>query len=201
MPDFSHERRCLAQGFLRVAGVDEVGRGPLAGPVVAAAVRLDPMAIPDGLDDSKLLGVRQREELFELILASSDVGIAMLPPAMIDRINIRNAALEAMRHALSALATPADHALIDGKDVPVALGISATTLIKGDSRSVSIAAASIIAKVARDRLMTRLDAMFPIYGFARNMGYPTAQHRAAIAIHGGTLHHRRSFNPFKNETL
>jgi ribonuclease HII len=201
MPDFQYETALFAQGKAIVAGVDEVGRGPLAGPVVAAAVVLNPDTIPQGLDDSKRLSRRQREHLFAEIIEKADIGIAFLPPAEIDRINIRNASLKAMRLAIRALRIEPVHALIDGKDIPPRLPCPATALIKGDSRSLSIAAASIIAKVMRDRMMNRLDSAFPGYGFAANAGYPAPAHRAAITLLGPCPHHRLSFRPFKNDTL
>jgi ribonuclease HII len=200
MPDFLIETRLMRDGHQMIAGVDEVGRGPLAGPVVAAAVILNPLAIPEGLDDSKALSESERLRLSALILQTAHVGLCLLPPAEIDRLNIRGAALEAMRRAVAALPVRADFALIDGRDIPPGLGIPANALIKGDARSCSIAAASIVAKVLRDGLMRRLHLAHPQYGFDRNMGYPTAEHRAAITLHGATPHHRQSFRPFKNDT-
>ncbi len=177
-----------------VAGVDEVGRGPLAGPVGVAAVILDPDDLPDGLDDSKALGPARRRELNAIILRSAAaVAVAFASPAEIDEFNIRGATLRAMGRALRALAIRPDHALIDGRDAPPGLDCTAEALVKGDARSLSIAAASIVAKVARDALMARLDAHYPGYGFARHAGYPTAAHRAAIARLGPTPLHRRSF--------
>ena len=201
MPDFDHETALLLKGAQYVAGVDEVGRGPLAGPVVAAAVILNPDHIPQGLNDSKTLSAIQRAQLFPQIMNSALVGVAFLPPRAIDHMNIREASLDAMRRALTALSQQPDHALIDGRDVPKNLNCAATALIKGDLRSFSIAAASIVAKVLRDRLMQRLARSIPGYGFETNMGYPTAFHRAAIARLGGTPHHRFSFAPFKNGTV
>ncbi len=201
MPDFSFEARLLKAGTKHVAGVDEVGRGPLAGPVVAAAVILWPHSIPEGLHDSKQLSEAAREALFPQLMAmAAAVSVAMSPPADIDRINIRNASLLAMKRAVLGLSILPDHALIDGNAIPPRLGIEATALVKGDDRSLSIAAASIIAKVLRDRLMRRLDALCPGYGFASNMGYPTPAHKAAIVKLGVTPHHRLSFKPCKNGT-
>jgi ribonuclease HII len=201
MPDFDLEEALARRGMAPVAGVDEVGRGPLAGPVVAVAVILDPAHIPDGIDDSKKLSEARRESVFAHILATAHIGLCALPPAIIDRLNIRTAALEAMRRAVAALAVAPRHVLVDGRDIPSHLGVAASAIIKGDGKSLSIAAASIVAKVMRDRMMRRLDAEHPVYGFARNMGYPTAIHRSAIAKAGGSVHHRMSFEPFRNETL
>ncbi len=201
VPDFRHERALLDAGVRFVAGVDEVGRGPLAGPVAAAAVILDAHSIPHGLDDSKRLGGAMRESLFELVMAQAvAVGVALVPPAVIDRINIREASLLAMRRAVSALAIPPDVVLVDGADVPPHLRCTAHAIIGGDGISLSIAAASVVAKVMRDRLMIRLGSTHPVYAFEIHKGYGTARHLAAIRTHGGGEHHRRSFSPFKNGT-
>lgn len=200
-PDFRHEQLLLGAGARFVAGVDEVGRGPLAGPVAAAAVILDPRSIPAGLDDSKRLGEAMRESLFELVMAQAvAVGVALVPPALIDRINIREASLLAMRRAISALAIPPDAVLIDVRDVPPHLRCPAHALIGGDGISLSIAAASVVAKVMRDRLMVRLGSNHPVYAFEIHKGYGTPRHLAAIRAHGGIEHHRRSFSPFRNGT-
>lgn len=195
VPDYSLEATLTARGIGPVAGVDEVGRGPLAGPVTAAAVILDPGAIPHGLNDSKTLTAKRRAALAEEIHHVATVSIAWASVAEIDRINIRNASLLAMTRAIAHLPTPAAHALIDGNAVPPELACEATAVIKGDAKSVSIAAASIIAKEARDALMRELDAGFPGYGWARNAGYPTAAHLEALQHLGVTPHHRRSFAP------
>ena len=198
MPDFSLELELHAQGFASVAGCDEAGRGPLAGPVACAAVILDPQAIPAGLDDSKRLTSRQREDLFAQIMASAAaVSICLAPAAQIDRLNIRAATLQAMARAIAGLALAPGHALIDGRDIPPGLPCPARAVIGGDARSASIAAASIIAKVTRDRLMLRLDRLAPGYGFARHMGYGVPQHLAAIAALGGSPWHRLSFRPLR----
>ena len=189
--------RELRPRFGLVAGIDEVGRGPLAGPVVAAAVTFDGV-VPDGLNDSKALSAAERERLFAEILACAHVGLASLGAADIDRINIRRASLDAMRRALIALPVSVGHALIDGRDVPPGLPCSATTLIGGDARSVSIAAASIVAKVMRDRMMERLGTAHPGYGFERHMGYGTPAHLAALRERGALRIHRRSFAPVRN---
>jgi ribonuclease HII len=184
-----------------VAGVDEVGRGPLAGPVTVAAVILDPRSIPKGLADSKTLTEKRREVLFEAIMDSAlAISIVHLPPSEIDRLNIRGATLEAMRRAVLALSIQPELALIDGRDVPPGLNCPARAIIGGDGREPAISAASIIAKVQRDRLMTQLDHAFPAYGFSRHKGYGAASHMKAIAEHGPCPHHRLSFAPFKNGT-
>lgn len=196
VPDFAHEARLRARGFELVAGVDEVGRGPLAGPVVAAAVILDPDHLPGGLNDSKMLTASVRERLFTEIMRHAHVAIASIPAARIDAINIRQATFEAMAGAVNGLAVRADFALIDGRDVPP-LPCPAEALIGGDRRSLSIAAASIIAKITRDRMMTRLAETYPAYGFEKHMGYGTPKHLEALALHGPIPMHRMSFAPLK----
>jgi ribonuclease HII len=193
-PDFSHELTLMAKGLRLIAGVDEVGRGPLAGPVAVAAVILDPLAIPDGIDDSKLAPEAKREGLSKAILESAiGVSIALASAAEIDAYNIRGATLRAMRRALAALAPRPSFALIDGRDVPEGLICPAEALIGGDGRSQSIAAASIVAKVLRDQLMREADRHCPGYGFALHKGYATAAHRAPIERLGLSRLHRRSF--------
>ncbi len=200
-PSYEREAALIRGGRGRVAGVDEAGRGPLAGPVAAAAVILDAGRIPPGLDDSKRLTEAAREALFDRIMAQAvAVGVALVPAATIDRINIRQATLLAMRRAVAALAVRPDHVLIDGNDIPDALPCPAEFVIGGDGLCASIAAASIVAKVTRDRLMRRLGAACPAYAFEVHKGYGTAVHRAAIAKHGPLPCHRRSFAPFKNGT-
>jgi len=196
-PDFSHEQRLIHRGKQFIAGVDEAGRGPLAGPVVAAAVILDPGNIPDGLNDSKKLTEKKRETLFDQILLQAHVSWTSLSAATIDEINIREAALLAMTKSIQNLAVKADHALIDGRDIPTKLIGIGEALVKGDARSVSIAAASIIAKVVRDRMMIEVDQLYPRYGFAGHKGYGSKKHRDAIAAHGPCAIHRRSFSPIK----
>ena len=198
IPDFSFEQQAHAQGYLRVAGVDEVGRGPLAGPVTAAAVVLDPSRIPDGLNDSKQLSAKRRAALLEEVLQHADVCVAHASVAEIDEHNILRASHIAMLRAVQGLKHPADFALIDGNMVPRGLNIPAETVVKGDTRSVSIAAASIAAKIARDEIMQQLGAEFPGYGWETNAGYPTATHKAALTQLGVTPHHRRSFKPVHN---
>ena len=198
LPDFSFEDTAHDRGHLRIAGVDEVGRGPLAGPVVAAAVVLDPARLPAGLNDSKKLTLDRREALFSQIMDSADVSIAQASVAEIDRHNILRASHLAMLRAIAGLATPPDHALIDGNMVPRGLTLSCETIVKGDARSLSIAAASIVAKVWRDRHMVDLAQQFPGYGWAANAGYPTPAHTSALVSLGVTPHHRRSFKPVHN---
>jgi ribonuclease HII len=196
-PDFRVERNLLKRGIWPVAGVDEAGRGPLAGPVAAAAVILDPRQLPCGLNDSKRLTPKERERLYEEIMLSAiAVAVAFASAAEIDRINIRQATFSAMRRALFALSVAPRHVLIDGNDLPPGLCLPAETIVKGDAAISSIAAASIIAKVTRDRLMRRLCRLFPAYRFSEHFGYATKAHRAAIAEHGPCPFHRLSFRPF-----
>lgn len=198
-PDFSIEKRLLTQGIHCVAGVDEVGRGPLAGPVVTAAVVLDGNNIPNGLNDSKKLSVKQRDRLYDEILKTAlAVSICSLSATAIDKTDIRKASLEAMRQAVSGLFLKVDCVLVDGRDIPPDLHCSAKALIKGDQRSQSIAAASIIAKVTRDRMMERVGIFYPAYAFEKHVGYATALHRAALEKDGPVKGlHRFSFSPIK----
>jgi len=188
----------MRQGKVRIAGVDEVGRGPLAGPVTAAAVILDPDHIPDGLNDSKKLTEKKRETIFGQILATSHVAWASLPASTIDHLNIRGATLHAMTLAVSHLPINADAVLIDGRDVPPSLIDVGTALVKGDARSLSIAAASIVAKVIRDRMMVAAAREFPTYGFEGHKGYGAKTHIDAIHKFGPCALHRRSFSPVKD---
>ncbi len=192
----TRERALIRCGHGTVAGLDEVGRGPLAGPVVAAAVVLDLKRVPKGLADSKALAPDRREALFLEIMATAAVGIASVTAAEIDRCNIRQASLRAMCRALDALPCRPDAALVDGNDPPD-LACPAHTVIRGDGSVPSIAAASIVAKVVRDRMMRRLALRFPVYGFATNMGYSTAAHLGALAAAGPSPFHRRSFAPVR----
>ncbi|MEM7302436.1 MAG: ribonuclease HII [Pseudomonadota bacterium] len=194
-PDFDLEERLFKRGKEVVAGVDEAGRGPLAGPVVAAAVILDPKNIPTGLNDSKKLTETKRETLFDEILSAAEVGIASVSARRIDEINILAASLEAMEHAVAALTTTLDHCLIDGNKVPAGLMERADAIVKGDARSLSIAAASIIAKVTRDRMMIHAASVWPAYGFEAHKGYGTKVHMAALREHGPCPIHRISFAP------
>ena len=191
-PDLSHER---ALGGI-VAGVDEAGRGPWAGPVVAAAVIITSKAIPDGINDSKKLKPAKRDALFDHILASCQCGIGSASVEEIDTLNILQATKLAMRRAVEALPVRPTHALVDGNQPP-AMPCPVTTLVGGDALSLSIAAASIIAKVTRDRLMCELARDFPGYGWERNAGYGTATHQKGLATLGVSVHHRRSFAPIK----
>lgn len=198
LPDYSFEKQALGNGATLVAGVDEVGRGPLAGPVMAAAVILDPKNIPEGLNDSKKLGIKKREALYEQILEVADVGVGEASVEEIDEHNILRASHIAMVRAVQSLSARPDFVLIDGKMIPRGLNIQAEGLIKGDTKSVSISAASIVAKIRRDRLMESLAQQFPGYGWERNMGYPTPEHKSALVNLGITPHHRRSFKPVYN---
>lgn len=183
-----------------VCGVDEAGRGPLAGPVVAAAVILDRNRLPIGIDDSKRLNAPVREALFDLINANAHVGIGIASVEEIDSLNILWASMLAMRRAVAALPIAPAHALIDGNRCPD-LSCRSTAVIGGDALSLSIAAASIIAKVTRDRMMRDLDTTHPGYGFAGHKGYGTPAHLEALARLGPCLIHRRSFAPIRQATL
>ena len=201
MADFAHERRLGG----RVAGVDEAGRGPLAGPVVAAAVifadvRRTPRGLRDQVDDSKKLTREQRDTAFARLVAMARAGelwfgVAASSVGEIDRLNILGATFLAMRRALTRLPQPPDHILVDGNLVPPNLSCAATPLIGGDGLSLSIAAASILAKVIRDRAMTRLAARYPEFGWDKNAGYGTSTHTQALAQIGPCKHHRLSFAP------
>ena len=195
-PDFSFELAARAQGFSCVCGIDEAGRGPWAGPVVAAAIILDSQNIPIGLNDSKKLKEAKREILFTQIMASAKVGIGIGDEARIDRDNILATTMWAMTEAVRNLEEPPHIALVDGNRAPK-LSCPVQTIISGDARSLSIAAASIIAKVTRDRIMVALDQEFPGYGFARHKGYGTAFHHAALQKFGPCIHHRKSFAPIR----
>ena len=198
MPDFTFESRLLKTLEGPVCGVDEAGRGPLAGPVVAAAVILRQGHIPGGLNDSKQLTEKCREALFPQIMEMAvAVGVGQASVDEIDLVNIRQATHLAMARAVGMLAVPAAFALVDGNDAP-ALPCKCDTLVGGDARCLSIAAASIIAKVTRDRLMTRLHDTHPGYNWTRNKGYGTAEHMAGLRRHGVSPHHRRSFAPVRN---
>ncbi|MBA1158303.1 ribonuclease HII [Microvirga mediterraneensis] len=194
------ELSARAQGFTCIAGLDEVGRGPLAGPVVSAAVVLDLDNVPRGLADSKALTAAKREALFTEILATSHVGIASVSHREIDTINIRQASLLAMCRALAALPCKPDMAFVDGNDPPN-LPCATEAVIKGDSSIASIAAASIVAKVVRDRMMARLGNAYPAYGFAGNAGYSTKAHLTVIASEGPCPFHRLSFSPLRQGLL
>ncbi|MGE0563648.1 MAG: ribonuclease HII [Pseudolabrys sp.] len=195
-PTFARERRALKKGIWPVAGCDEAGRGPLAGPVVAAAVILDPKRVPRGLNDSKQLDEGEREKLYEKICATAEVSVAFGSIARIDRDNILRASLWALARAVAALPTRPRLVYVDGRDrIDVACDCEA--VIKGDALVASIAAASIVAKVTRDRLMARIGAACPGYGFERHRGYGVPEHRAALDRHGPTGFHRHSFAPIR----
>ncbi|MCX7323647.1 MAG: ribonuclease HII [Hyphomicrobiales bacterium] len=180
-----------------IAGVDEVGRGPLAGPVVTAAVILDPSDVPDGLADSKTLSAARREALFGSIVARArSVSLASASAAEIDSVNIRVATLACMARSVRGLSLTPELVLVDGRDV-ISVPMHCRAIIRGDSSEAAIAAASIVAKVVRDRMMARLHRAFPAYGFADHAGYGTALHRAAIEAHGPCALHRYSFVPIK----
>ena len=198
MPDYSLETGAFAQGASRVAGVDEVGRGPLAGPVTAAAVVLDPGNIPEGLNDSKKLTAKRRAAVLDAIMACADVSVAHASVEEIDEINILRASHLAVLRAVDGLSHRPDHLLIDGNMIPAGNRISALAVVKGDARSLSIAAASIVAKITRDRIMMDLAQQFPGYGWETNAGYPSKSHKAALQNLGVTPHHRRSFRPVHN---
>ncbi|PZQ83443.1 MAG: ribonuclease HII [Ancylobacter novellus] len=195
-PDFALERAAWLAGEVPVAGVDEVGRGPWAGPVVACAVVLDPDRVPEGLDDSKKLSLSRREQLYDIICATAEVSLAFAPPARIDGHNIRQATLWALARAASGLPRAPRLLLVDGNDLPP-VPCAARTIIGGDALVASIAAASIVAKVTRDRLMASLGLAHPGYGFERHMGYGTPEHQTALAGLGVCRHHRRSFAPVR----
>ena len=177
-----------------IAGVDEAGRGPLAGPVVAAAVVLDPAAIPEGIADSKALDAKARRSVYQAILAAAQVGIGVAEVDRIDSDNILNAALWAMGQAVALLERRPKLVLVDGNKAPH-LACATRTIVQGDAKCLSIAAASIVAKVTRDAMMAELARDYPHYGFDRHKGYGTREHHEAIARHGVTPHHRRSFRP------
>ena len=193
-PTFRRERAALKRGVWPVAGCDEAGRGPLAGPVVAAAVILDPKRVPRGLDDSKKLDPATREKLYAKICASAEVAVALAPPARIDRDNILRASLWALARAVAALPVKPRLVFVDGRD-RIDACCDCEAVISGDAIIASIAAASIVAKVTRDRLMTRLGLIYPGYGFEHHKGYSVPEHFAALARLGPTIHHRRSFAP------
>jgi ribonuclease HII len=193
-PTFRRERAALKRGVWPVAGCDEAGRGPLAGPVVAAAVILDPKRVPRGLDDSKKLDPETRAKLHVRICASAQVAVACAPPWRIDRDNILRASLWALARAVAALPIKPMLVFVDGRD-RIDIGCECEPVIGGDAIIASVAAASIVAKVTRDRLMTRLGLLHPGYGFENHKGYSVPEHFDALARLGPTVHHRRSFAP------
>jgi ribonuclease HII len=193
-PHFRRERELIKRGVWPVAGCDEAGRGPLAGPVVAAAVVLDPKRIPRGIDDSKRLTAEKREELFEKICATASVAVAFASPARIDRDNILRASLWALARAVHALPVMPKHVFVDGRD-RLDVSCDCAAVIGGDGLVLSIAAASIVAKVARDRVMCKLAQDCPGYGFDSHKGYGVPEHLAALDRLGPSVHHRRFFAP------
>ncbi|MBQ6931895.1 MAG: ribonuclease HII [Clostridia bacterium] len=193
MPDYEYEARAAAKGFTAVCGVDEAGRGPLAGPVCAAAVILPQGLVIEGLNDSKKLSEKKREMLYDKVTENALAwSVAFASEAEIDEINILQATFLAMKRAVEGLPVKTDYTLIDGNRMPP-LGIDGETVIKGDSLSMSIAAASIIAKVTRDRLMLEIDKEYPQYLFSQHKGYGTALHYEMLEKHGISPVHRRSF--------
>lgn len=194
-PDYSLEALAAVRP---VCGVDEAGRGPIAGPVVAAAVTLDSEQVPAGIDDSKRLSARRRRVLARQLEQVADVGVGFASVGEIDRLNILAATLLAMRRAVQALAESPRLALVDGNRLPPDIGCPARAVVGGDRKSLSIAAASIVAKVRRDRLLRALARDCPGYGWERNAGYPTAEHRQALRRLGPTPHHRRTFAPVRD---
>jgi ribonuclease HII len=197
VPDFAIENHFFGQGLKVVAGVDEVGRGPLAGPVVAACVILDPSNFPAGLNDSKKLTPTKREILFVEIVETAIVSVSCIPGKIIDQINIRQASLLAMHNSCHGLSLMPEILLVDGKDCPADLDCHSQSFIKGDSRSLSIAAASIVAKVIRDKQMVYASTIYPEYGFDKHKGYGTRAHLDAIEEIGPCPLHRYSFSPMK----
>ncbi len=195
-PTFDLEAKAIAEGYETVAGIDEAGRGPWAGPVVAAAVVLDRARIPDGLNDSKKLSEAHRERLFDEIAATARVGVGIADTAVIDQRNILQATLWAMAEGVRQLPVTPTLALVDGNRPPP-VACETRCVVKGDSISLSIAAASIVAKVTRDRIMGKLDVEYPGYHFARHKGYGTSAHRLALARLGPSPVHRRSFAPIR----
>jgi len=198
MPTFEYENKIYEKGYSAVCGCDEAGRGPLCGPVVAAAVILPKDTVIEGLDDSKKLTEKKREKLFDIIKEKAVAyAIAEASPEEIDEINILNASMLAMRRAVDKLGIKADFALIDG-NCSRGFEIPTETVVKGDSKSYSIAAASVLAKVTRDRGCAELDKMYPIYGIAKHKGYPTKEHMEAVRKYGPSPIHRKSFLKFLN---
>lgn len=193
-----HERSLNNSGYVRIAGVDEAGRGPLAGPVVAAAVILKTFSFKERIDDSKKLTANKREKAYSEIIKKSLFGVGIVDEKTIDKINIYQATKKAMQAALSNLRIPPEYVIVDGK-MKISTKCPLKCIIGGDSKSMSIAAASIIAKVTRDKIMREYDSLYPQYGFARHKGYGTKFHMAALEKHGPSPIHRFSFNPVKKQ--
>jgi len=196
MPDLTHETQLQRDGHKHIAGIDEAGRGPLAGPVAAAAVILPPNYICDGLNDSKKVSAKKRDQIYQQLTEDTNIiwSVATASCEEIDQINILNATHLAMRRAAESLSTKPNYCLIDGLPVKN-FTLPYQAIVKGDSISLSISAASIIAKVTRDRMMKEIDAEFPQFGFAKHQGYGTKAHLEALRTHGPCRHHRRSFQP------
>lgn len=197
-PTFTHEQDFWSQGLLRVAGIDEAGRGPLAGPVVAAAVILDHEKYPSGLTDSKKLTAAKRDDLYDEIMSMAQVSVGVATHAQIDEMNIRQATFHAMREAALGLSVEANAYIVDGNALPQGLKKVAKAVVSGDALSLSVAAASIIAKVTRDRMMLDYAKSYPGYGFDDHMGYPTKSHVDAIRQYGPCPIHRMTFGPLKS---
>ena len=195
MPDYTFEKEAAAEGYTCICGVDEAGRGPLAGNVVAAAVIMPEGLVIEGLNDSKKLSEKKRDALFDIIKEKTVYSIAWATPAEIDELNILNATMLAMRRAVEGLPEKADFALIDG-NCSRGFSIPTKTVVGGDAKSMSIAAASVLAKVTRDRQCAELDKLYPEYGFAGHKGYPTKAHREKVIEIGPCPEHRRSFLSF-----
>ena len=194
MVGYEYEKKALEQGFKSICGIDEAGRGPLAGSVFAAAVILPVGLEIEGLNDSKKLSEKKRESLFDVIISNASAySVAYADHAEIDEINILNATFLAMTRAVNGLKIPADFALVDGNRVPKGLSVPCETIVKGDGISASIAAASILAKVSRDRVMKKADEIYPEYMFAKHKGYPTALHRELVNKYGPCPIHRLTF--------
>ncbi|MBU0881615.1 MAG: ribonuclease HII [Candidatus Omnitrophica bacterium] len=192
----SREKRLSKSGYRFIAGVDEAGRGPLAGPVVAGAVILNDFRFKERIDDSKKLSAKMRERAYREILLKAVVGIGVVDEKVIDKINIYQATIKAMSAALANLEVPPDYVIVDG-NVRIPAKCPVKCVIRGDSSSLSIACASIVAKVTRDRIMVKYDKIFPQYGFARHKGYPTRMHKEALLACGASSIHRRSFRPVR----
>lgn len=193
-PDFTHENQANSKGFLSVCGVDEAGRGPLAGPVYAAAVILPDDCVIEGLNDSKKLSEKKREQLFDVIVEkATSYCIASASVEEIEEYNILNATFIAMNRAIDGMNPPADYALVDGNRVPSGINVPCETIVSGDAKSYSIAAASVLAKVSRDRAVAELDEAYPQYNFKKHKGYGTKEHIEAIKKYGPCEIHRMSF--------
>ncbi len=192
----SHEKRLNSQGYSLIAGIDEAGRGPLAGPVVAGAVILKDFKFKSRIDDSKKLSAKMRDRAYDEIFSKAIVGIGIVDEKVIDEINIYRATIKAMTEALANLETKPDFVIVDGR-VKLPTQCPVKCIVRGDSLSLSIAAASIIAKVTRDRIMKEYDKVYPQYGFARHKGYPTKAHKEALKVNGASPIHRKTFNPVR----